>query len=74
MRSDLMVNQTAAGPIWNGVDPVIVRKAAHSEHSFWNRVRALAAPETSEETQVLEVWLVKVTNRTEEAARQRPFH
>ena len=74
MRSDLMVNQTAAGPIWNGVDQIIVRKAAYSEYSKWDGMRALAAPEPSEEMQVLEVWLVNVTNLTEDAARQRPLH
>ena len=74
LRSDLMVNHTAAGPIWNGVDQIIVRKAVYNEYSLWDGMRVLAAPQTSEETQVLEVWLVNVTNRTEEAARQRPLH
>jgi hypothetical protein len=75
MRSDLMVHETVAGPIWNGADEVIVRQAVSNERSLWERTLAFAVSETiSEELGTLEVWLVKITNQTDDATRQRPLH
>jgi hypothetical protein len=75
LRSDLMVNQTAAGPVWNGVDAIIVREARPSERLLWERTRALAVPDTAnEELGTLEIWLVNITNRPDDEARRRPLH
>ena len=75
LRSDLMVHETAAGPIWNGADEVIVRQAVSNERSLWERTRTFAVSDaTNEELGTLEVWLVKITNRPDDAARQRPLH
>jgi hypothetical protein len=49
LRSDLMVNETNSGPIWNGHDDMIVRQAQSNERSLWERTRAFAMSDTTNE-------------------------
>jgi hypothetical protein len=45
MRSDLMVCETADGPIWNGQDEIVVRKALPDERARWREEAAECAPD-----------------------------
>jgi hypothetical protein len=75
LRADLMVNETKAGPIWNGSDDIVVREAMPSERSKWEFTRSFAVPDkTDEELGRLEIWLVNITNRADDDARRRPLH
>ena len=60
LRSDMMVSQTVAGPIWNGVDDIIVRQALPKERALWERAHnfAMQLDPTHEEVGTLEIWLV----------------
>jgi hypothetical protein len=44
IRSDLMVYETADGPIWNGQDEIVVREALPDERARWLFIRANSEP------------------------------
>jgi hypothetical protein len=74
VRSDLMVYETADGPIWNGHDDIVVREALPEERKHWLFIRANSARPPSEERLTLQVYLVEIVNEAEGTARQKPLN
>jgi hypothetical protein len=76
IRSDLMVYETADGPIWNGQDEIVVRQALPNERARWLFGRAhTEPPDTSgEEVPNLFIYLVEIVNEADGTARSRPLN
>lgn len=76
IRSDLMVYETADGPIWNGQDEIVVREALPDERARWLFGRAhTEPPDTSgEEAPALLVYIVEIINEADAAAREKPLN
>jgi hypothetical protein len=76
IRSDLMVYEMADGPIWNGLDEIVVREALPDERASWLSVRANSEPPSvaSEEPITLQVYLVQIVNEADGAAREKPLN
>jgi hypothetical protein len=74
LRSDLMVCETADGPVWNGEDAIVVREALPAERENWLFVRAHTEPATGEDDLTLQVYLVDIVNEEDDAARQKPLN
>jgi len=72
LRSDLMVFETADGPIWNGADEIVVREALPAERENWLFVRAHTESAAGDLT--LQTYLVDIVNEQDEAARQKPLN
>ena len=72
--SDLMVFETADGPIWNGADEIVVREALPAERENWLFVRAHTEPAAGENDLTLQTYLVDIVNEEDEAARQKPLN
>jgi hypothetical protein len=72
--SDLMVFETADGPIWNGEDAIVVREALPVERENWLFVRAHTEPAAGENDLTLQTYLVDIVNEEDEAARQKPLN
>jgi hypothetical protein len=72
--SDLMIFETADGPIWNGEDVIVVRQAQPVESENWLFVRAHTEPAAGENDLTLQTYLVEIVNEEDEAARQRPLN
>jgi len=53
-----------------------VRQALPKERALWQRTRNFATQldPTKEEIGTLEIWLVSITNRSDNDARRRPLH
>jgi hypothetical protein len=76
IRSDLMVYETADGPIWNGQDEIVVRQAPPNERARWLFGRAhTEPPDTSgEEAPALLIYLVEIVNEADSDARSKPLN
>jgi hypothetical protein len=76
IRSDLMVYETADGPIWNGQDEIVVRQALPNERARWLFGRAhTEPPDTSgEEVPALFIYLVEIVNEADGDARSKPLN
>jgi hypothetical protein len=76
IRSDLMVYETADGPIWNGQDEIVVREALPDERASWLSIRANSEPPgvPSEEPITLQVYLVEIVNEADGIAREKPLN
>jgi hypothetical protein len=76
IRSDLMVYETADGPIWNGRDEIVVREALPDQRARWLFFHASSEqPDTpSEECLTHHVYIVKIVNQADGAARQKPLN
>jgi hypothetical protein len=72
--SDLMVYETADGPIWNGQDEIVVREARPDERAPWLSIRAHSREPVGEERHTLQVYLVEIVNEADGAARQKPLN
>ena len=76
IRSDLMVYETADGPIWNGNDKIVVREALLPERARWLSIRANSEPPhaPSGEHLTLHIYLVDIVNEADVAARSKPLN
>jgi hypothetical protein len=74
IRSDLMVYETADGPIWNGQDEIVVREARPDERAAWLSIRAQSREPVGEDRHTLQVYLVEIVNEEDGAARQKPLN
>jgi hypothetical protein len=76
IRSDLMVYETADGPIWNGQDEIVVREALPDERESWLSIRANSEPPgtPSEEPITLQLFLVDIVNEADGDARSKPLN
>jgi hypothetical protein len=74
VRSDLMVLETADGPIWNGQDEIAVREALPDERAHWLLSRAESEQPANAERLTLQVYLVEVVNEADGDARQKPLN
>jgi len=76
IRSDLMVYETAEGPIWNGQDEIVVREALPEEQASWLSIRANSEPPDtpSEERLTLQIYLVEIVNEADGTARKKPLN
>jgi hypothetical protein len=72
--SDLMVFETADGPLWNGEDEIVVREALPAERENWLFVRAHTEPAEGQDDLTLQTYLVDIINEEDEAARQKPLN
>jgi hypothetical protein len=69
LRSDLMVFETADGPLWNGEDEIVVREALPAERENWLFVRAHTEPAEGQDDLTLQTYLVDIVNEEDEAAQ-----
>jgi hypothetical protein len=74
LGSDLMVFETADGPIWNGEDAIVVREALPVERENWLFVGAHTEPAAGENDLTLQTYLVDIVNEEDEAPRQKPLN
>jgi hypothetical protein len=76
IRSDLMVYETADGPLWNGQDEIIVREALPDERERWLFFHARSEqPDTpSEEHLTHHIYIVEIVNEADGHARQKPLN
>jgi hypothetical protein len=58
--SDLMVFETADGPLWNGEDEIIVREALPAERESWLFVRAHTEPAEGQDDLTLQTYLARL--------------
>jgi hypothetical protein len=74
IRSDLMVYETADGPIWNGRDEIVVREALPDERERWLFIRADSEPPDTPGRLTLHIYIVDIVNEADGAARQKPLN
>jgi hypothetical protein len=76
IRSDLMVYETADGPIWNGQDEMVVREALPDERARWLFIRANSEPPDTPGggRPSLYIYLVKIANEADGYARSKPLN
>jgi hypothetical protein len=76
IRSDLMVYETADGPIWNGQDKIVVREALPDERASWLSMFANSEPPDvpMEGRYTLHIYIVEIVNEADGAAREKPLN
>jgi hypothetical protein len=74
IRSDLMVYETDDGPIWNGLDEIVVREALPPERARWLFIRANLEHPVADEHHTLQVYLVEIVNEADGDARSKPLN
>jgi hypothetical protein len=74
IRSDLMVYETADGPIWNGQDEIVVRESLPPESARWLFIRANSEHPVADEHHALHVYLVDIVNEADGDARSKPLN
>jgi hypothetical protein len=76
IRSDLMVYETADGPIWNGQDEIVVREALPDERTNWLSMFANSEPPDipGDGRLSFHMYIVEIVNEADGAAREKPLN